>query len=343
MSETTGISEQEYAERRARLGEKLREQGIDALFVAAVVRPRVPDGARARPPELREVHYAHGWVTGALDRPRPGAALRPAADVRHLPSLGPRHGEVVTVNETDDGRRSSARRSASLGKPEDASASARAPGARPCSSSARQPPGAELVNGSPLVNELRRVKSDRELELMTHACSIARRSDGGHRGQGPARGDDGRPRTRRSSTSSARRGSRRPSFPTHLFSYGAAPARLAGSDRARADRRGRARDVRLRRGLAGLLLGLRAHRRRRRAASGVRALLRDHARGPGGGPRRGGSRARWPRRSTPPAAGRSRRPGSARRSAIAWATESAWTCTSGPSSRRRTRRRSRPA
>ena len=47
------------------------------------------------------------------------------------------------------------------------------------------------------------------------------------------------------------RGSRGPSFPTHLFSYGLHRHDSQDPDRARADRRGRARDVRLRRGLAG--------------------------------------------------------------------------------------------
>jgi hypothetical protein len=38
VNETTGIAEQEYTQRRARLGEQLREQGIDALVVEAVIK-----------------------------------------------------------------------------------------------------------------------------------------------------------------------------------------------------------------------------------------------------------------------------------------------------------------
>ena len=55
------------------------------------------------------------------------------------------------------------------------------------------------------------------------------------------------------------------------------------------------------------------------------------------------ARARRPARSTRPAAGRSRTPGSASTSATAWATASAWTSTSARSCPRRTRRRSSPA
>ena len=47
----------------------------------------------------------------------------------------------------------------------------------------RAAPSADLVNGSPIVNELRRVKSDRELELMTYACSIADRAMAPSRGR----------------------------------------------------------------------------------------------------------------------------------------------------------------
>ena len=66
MSDTTGISEQEYAERRSRLGEKLRAQGIDALFVAPSSDLEYLTGLERDLPSFGNVHYAHGWVTGAL-------------------------------------------------------------------------------------------------------------------------------------------------------------------------------------------------------------------------------------------------------------------------------------
>jgi len=69
------------------------------------------------------------------------------------------------------------------------------------------------------VNELRRVKSERELELMTYACSIA---DGAM----AATADKVQPGATMVELSEEiehqlrARGSRVPSFPTHLFSYG---------------------------------------------------------------------------------------------------------------------------
>jgi Xaa-Pro aminopeptidase len=80
-------------------------------------------------------------------------------------------------------------------------------------------PGAELVNGTPLVNKLRRVKSPLELELMTAACRIADETmaataplvQAGVTMVELAEEVDHQMRLR---------GSRTPSFPTHLFSYG---------------------------------------------------------------------------------------------------------------------------
>jgi Xaa-Pro aminopeptidase len=69
MSENTGISEQEYTERRARLGEKLGEQGIDALFVAPSSDLEYLTGLERDLPSFGNVHYAHGWVTGVLIAP----------------------------------------------------------------------------------------------------------------------------------------------------------------------------------------------------------------------------------------------------------------------------------
>jgi Xaa-Pro aminopeptidase len=80
-------------------------------------------------------------------------------------------------------------------------------------------PGAELVNGTPLVNTLRRVKSPLELELMTAACVIV---DGTMAAVTPLV----QPGVSMAELAEAvehemhMRGSRCPSFPTHLFSYG---------------------------------------------------------------------------------------------------------------------------
>ena len=80
-------------------------------------------------------------------------------------------------------------------------------------------PNAELVNAAPLVNELRRVKSELELELMTHACGIA---------EAAMAATAPRVQPGVSTLELAEEvehqlrahGSRTPSFPTHIFTFG---------------------------------------------------------------------------------------------------------------------------
>jgi Xaa-Pro aminopeptidase len=80
-------------------------------------------------------------------------------------------------------------------------------------------PHAKVVNATPLVNELRRVKSGAELDLMRKACTIvdeameatAPRVEAGVTMVDLAEEVEHQMRIR---------GSRTPSFPTHIFSYG---------------------------------------------------------------------------------------------------------------------------
>jgi Xaa-Pro aminopeptidase len=128
-------------------------------------------------------------------------------------------GDMVTVRETDDGAALFRKAVASLGKLERVGVGARTWG-EAVIELAKAAPGAELVNCSPVVNVLRRVKSDRELELMTHACSIADRAMA-------ATADKVEPGVAMLDLHEEiehqlrRLGSRLPSFPTHIFSYGA--------------------------------------------------------------------------------------------------------------------------
>ncbi len=218
MSDTTGISEQEYADRRARLGEKLSEQGIDAMFVPPSSDLEYLTGLERDIPSFGNVDYAHGWVTGALIAPgREPLYVLPRMFVAfHL--WGRDIGEVVTVNETDDGQALFTKAVSALGSPKKLAIGARSWGTAVIGLT-NAAPGAEIVNGSPLVNELRRVKSDRELELMTHAASIADAAMA-------ATADKVKPGVTMVELHEEvehqlrARGSRLPSFPTHIFSYG---------------------------------------------------------------------------------------------------------------------------
>src|SRR3954465_14605 len=151
----------DYAERQRRLGERLEADGIDALFLAPSADLEYLTGVERHIPNFGEVSYAHGWVTGAFIGPdRAPAFVFPrmfaAFDLPTEPE-----GEVVIVNETDDGASVFARVPRVVGE-----RGAVAAGARIWGETALQLGsilGLErLGGGSRLVNELRRVKDDAE-------------------------------------------------------------------------------------------------------------------------------------------------------------------------------------
>ena len=93
----------DYAERRRRLGERMEAEGVDAVFLAPSADLEYLTGVERQIPNFGEASYAHGWVTGAFFRPGADPVfLLPrmfaAFDLRQQPQ-----GEVVVVNEIDDG------------------------------------------------------------------------------------------------------------------------------------------------------------------------------------------------------------------------------------------------
>src|ERR1700722_17824012 len=93
----------DYASRRARLGERMEEAGVDVLFLAPSADPEYLTGVERQIPSFGEASYAHGWVTGAFFRPGADPVfvlprMFVAFDLREDPE-----GEVVVVSETDDG------------------------------------------------------------------------------------------------------------------------------------------------------------------------------------------------------------------------------------------------
>jgi Xaa-Pro aminopeptidase len=212
------LPESEYRSRRDRLAERLDQAGIELLFVPPSSDLEYLTGLERDLPSFGQSSYAHGWVTGALIVPgREPLYVLPRMFVAfHL--WGREIGELVTVNESDDGRTLFRSALASLGSPARIGISARTWGESVLELQAAVP-GAELVNATPIVNELRRVKSQAELELMSHACGIA-----------DAAMEATAPRVQPGVTMAQLaeevehqmriRGSRTPSFPTHLFSYG---------------------------------------------------------------------------------------------------------------------------
>ena len=163
----------DYATRRKRLAERLEAEGIDLLFLGLSADLEYLSGAERGIPSFGEVAYAHGWAAG-------GFFPRDGEPVFVLPRMARRFelaeweppGELVVIGETDDGPAIFAKLARSLGSP-----SRVAVGDRVWAEAVLnlgQVYGFEtLAPGSRLVNELRRVKSQEELDTMARAVTAA--------------------------------------------------------------------------------------------------------------------------------------------------------------------------
>jgi Xaa-Pro aminopeptidase len=160
----------DFAARRARLAERMEAEGVETLFLAPSADFEYLTGVPRQIPNFGEVSYAHGWVTGAFFRrdadpvfvfPRMFAAF----DLRAEPE-----GDVTVVAETDDGPAIFERIARSL-----VGDGMVAVGDRVWADTTLHL--AEIVGvdrlrtGSALVNELRRVKTDEELEALERAIA----------------------------------------------------------------------------------------------------------------------------------------------------------------------------
>jgi Xaa-Pro aminopeptidase len=158
----------DYAARQERLSKRLEQEGVDALFLAPSADLEYLTGVERQVPSFGEASYAHGWVTGALFRPhRDPVFLFPrmfhAFDLREEPQ-----GEVLVVNETDDGAAIFERVARSID-----GAGTVAVGDRVWTATALHLGAAvgfeRLRTGTRIVNELRRTKTPEELAAIGRA------------------------------------------------------------------------------------------------------------------------------------------------------------------------------
>src|SRR5262245_19880106 len=165
----------DYAARRRRLDERMEAEGVDALFLAPSADLEYLTGVERLIPSFGEVSYAHGWVTGAFLRPgaEPVFVLPRMFATFHL-SQEP-EGEVVVVNETDDGFATFERVARSLGASATIAVGDRV-WAETVLNLAHIVGSERLRTGSQLVNELRRVKTDEELAAMGRAITTVERT-----------------------------------------------------------------------------------------------------------------------------------------------------------------------
>src|SRR6187551_682468 len=159
----------DHAERRRRLSDVMREEGVDVLFLGLSSDLEYLSGVERGIPFFGQSSYPHGWVAGAFCRQdaEPVFVLPRMVVVFDLP-VRP-EGEIVVVEETEDGRAVFERVAKGLG-----TAASVAVGDRVWAETAIELGrifGPErLRTGSALVNRLRRVKTDAELDAMARAC-----------------------------------------------------------------------------------------------------------------------------------------------------------------------------
>jgi Xaa-Pro aminopeptidase len=212
------ISAEEYAARRERLAGALEAQGLDALFVPPGSDLEYLTGIERDLPTFGQISYAHGWVAGAFLAPgqEPVYVLPRMVVAFHLDGVAPPRSLVVP--EDGDGRAAFAEAVGELGGPRRIALGQRV-WAETVIGLLEIVPEAELVEGSSLMNELRRVKSQAELGLIAHACLIARETmDAVAPDVEP--GVSMQDLVERVEHELLARGSRSPSFPTHIFTWG---------------------------------------------------------------------------------------------------------------------------
>jgi len=162
----------DYAARRASLGAIMDGAGVDLAWFPTGGDLEYLTGLERRVPTFGDVNYTHGWVAGAfIVRGRDPVFLLPRNFVEFdLPEGVP--GEVISVDEMDDGDALFAQAAAALGPAKRIAIGARTWGTAIMRLLAAFD-GAELIDGSRLVNRLRRIKTPTELALMKRACLLA--------------------------------------------------------------------------------------------------------------------------------------------------------------------------
>jgi Xaa-Pro aminopeptidase len=161
----------EYARRRAKVAERMRQAGIDLLFLPISGDLEYLTGIPRREPSFGNVSYRHGWLAGAFLRPGKDPVVVLPRMITEFELPGGASGDTVIVNETDDGGAVLARIAKDLGP-----TASLAVGARTWAETlihlrqALSDPS--LSNADDLVNPLRRIKSPEEIEAMTSAARI---------------------------------------------------------------------------------------------------------------------------------------------------------------------------
>ena len=181
-------------------GERLEAEGIAALFLAPSADLEYLTGIERQIPSFGEPLVRARLGDRRVLPSRRGPGVRAAADVRRFDLREEPDGEVVVVNETDDGSRG-----LRAGRARRRGRAAVAVGDRVWAETmlnlGADPRADRLRTGSRLVNELRRVKTAEELEAMGRAIATVEHDDGRVGAARRARASRWPTSSRRSSTS----------------------------------------------------------------------------------------------------------------------------------------------
>ena len=207
-----------YETRRSHLSHILAQEAIDVLFLGPSSDLEYLTGLERNIPTFGNVSYAHGWVGGSFFRPghEPTFLLPRMFAEFDLPHGAP--GELVVVKETDDGQALFDKVAKSMGRVKKLAIGSRLWG-ETVMNLVRVFGSPELVNAEPLVNKLRRVKSRIELDVMTKACDIADETMGAMTPYVKP-GVTMHELVEQVEHEMRSRGSRAPSFTTHIFTMG---------------------------------------------------------------------------------------------------------------------------
>jgi len=161
----------DYATRRSLVADRMRQAGIDLLFLPISGDLEYLTGMARRVPSFGNISYRHGWVAGAFLRPgRDPVAILPRM-ITEFDLSGERPAELITVTETDDGEAMFRRLAKQIGP-----AKTLAIGARTWGETVirllQAFDGPTLSSADSLINPLRRIKSPEELDRMTKAAHI---------------------------------------------------------------------------------------------------------------------------------------------------------------------------
>jgi Xaa-Pro aminopeptidase len=166
------ITESTYGARREELDRRMSEADVDLVFLPPSADLEYLTGMRRRIQTFGNVGYAHHWVAGALFAPghEPVFVLPRMITEFDLPEGVV--GEVVTVNETDDG----AAVMGSVLSRYAGRAGTLAVGNRAWAESVVELTGLarpeRVISAEGLLNPMRRIKAEAELERMTEACRV---------------------------------------------------------------------------------------------------------------------------------------------------------------------------